>query len=168
MGEALILGSRQTESDRVVAYFVNIKGEKMLAPDTHVSVQQCGLHPLQWRREEATGAKEIERLSRDLSAQLWEKKRKQTAGQHLREKKFIDEVKIRCRLRIAQAYSENDAAMNRRILAGVEKREDDLVKMIVSTFDVSKRTSALAIEVAPQSANPHSLGQKKVGLRGAY
>ena len=54
--------------------------------------------------------------------------------------------------------------MNRRILARVEKREEDLVKMIVSTFDVSKRTSALAIEMAPQSVNPHSLGQKKVGL----
>ena len=101
MGEALILGSRQTESDRVVAYFVNIKGEKMLAPDTHVSVQQCGLHPLQWRREEAVGAKEIERLSRDLSAQLWEKKRKQTAGQHLREKKFIEIGRASCRERVS-------------------------------------------------------------------
>jgi hypothetical protein len=56
-----------------VAYFVSIKGEKMLAPDTRVSVIDCGLHPLQWRREEAVGAKEIERLSVDLSRQLWDK-----------------------------------------------------------------------------------------------
>jgi hypothetical protein len=158
--------AKPTQSDRVVAYFVSIKGEKMLAPDTRVSVIDCGLHPLQWRREEAVGAKEIERLSVDLSRQLWDKKRGMTAAQHLREKKFIDEVKIRCRLRIAQAYSENDAAMNRRILTSIEKREEDLVSMIVSTFDVSKRTSALAIEISPESVNPHSLGKKRAGIIG--
>ena len=42
-------------TDKVFAYFVNMKGDIIPAPDTRVTVQQVGLSPREWTRHEAIG-----------------------------------------------------------------------------------------------------------------
>jgi len=100
----------------------------------------------EWRRCEAVGAKEIERVSLIMSRQLEEKKRKMKVQQHLREQQHRDQLKARCRIRIAQAYSGNDVEMNRRLLKRTEEQEDRFMRMIARGFDPANRTSMLEME----------------------
>jgi cell division FtsZ-interacting protein ZapD len=169
LGEEMIVKSNPVKEirhkDNIVAYFCNIKGEIILAPDTRMHPHQCGLHPLEWRRCEAVGAREIESISRKLSAQNWEKKKAMSVGQHLREKAFIDQMKARCKIRMAQAHSANDVSINKQILDKMEKREDDFMKMVVSTFDVTKRNTALDVELSEESTSVlRNFGKKRQGV----
>ena len=137
-------------TDKVFAYFVNAAGKIIPAPDTRMSVKQSGMGP-EWRRCEAVGAKEIERISAIISRQVWEEKKERTVVQHLREKSFIDQVKVRCRLRIAQSFSQNDEAINRQIYAKIEAREKALYDFIASEFDITARNTGLEMEFSEAS-----------------
>ena len=157
--------SRSTK-DNVVVYLCSPKGEIELAPDgrlTQTQLDKIGYKG--WRRCEATGAREIEKISLILARQLWEKKKTMKVQQHLREKAELDQLMVRCKLRLAQSYSKNDAEMNKRILLRAQKNEDALMALIASEFSPGVRTSALQMEIAPQSTSPVAgLAQKQEGI----
>jgi len=139
--------------DSTVVYFAHCSGKLMMAPDTRVSPSQCGLGP-EWRRCEAVGAREIEKVSLILSRQLWEEKKKRDIQQFFREQECLKQAKVRCKLRIAQSFSPNDKSINRQMLAKLENHESKLISLAVSEFDPTKRTSAMEMEVKPQSTAP--------------
>lgn len=168
MGTASIISAPKRKeivhTDRVVVYFCNAAGKIILAPDTRITPAQCGLGP-DWKRHEAIGAKEIEKVSLAISKQLWEEKKARTVVQHLREKVFIDQLKVRCRLRIAQSYSKNDESINRQIYSKIEERENQLYRLIFSEFDPSSRNTALDIELSEESLSPlRNVGKKRQGI----
>jgi len=118
-----------------------------------------------WRRCEAVGPKEIEKVSVIISRQLWEKKKQMKVQQRIREKFELDQLAVRAKLRIAQGFSKNDEEMNRRILQRAEENEANLMKLIVSEFDPTTRTTALDMEVRPQSTSRLAMvGQKAQGV----
>lgn len=179
MGEVAIIEGRKPEapgivrsgrtatSDRVLVYWVSPKGDIEVAPDTRISEAQmrrmAGYE--HWRRVEAVGAREIEKVSLIISRQLWEKKKQMTVQQRLREKFTIDQLAIRARLRAAQGFSKNDVSINRQILERAKKNEDALMELIVSEFVPEKRRSALEMEIREASTSRLALvGAKKQGL----
>lgn len=158
--------SASATSDRTVVYLCSPKGEIELAPDgrlTQTQLDKIGYKS--WRRCEATGVREIERLSIILARQEFERKKKMKVEQHMREKFELDQLKVRCQLRIAQGYSKNDEELNSRILKRANQAEENLYKVIASEFDPACRTTALAIEVREQSTSPLAhVGQKTTGI----
>lgn len=161
--------SASSISDRIFVYWVSPKGEIQPAPDTRISEAQLRKMPeyKHWRRCEAVGAREIEKVSLILSKQMFEQKKKMKVEQHLREKFAIDQLKVRCQLRLAQGYSKNDAEMNKRILERARESEDALYRVIASEFDPAMRTTSLAIEAKPQSTSRVAhIGQKATGILG--
>jgi hypothetical protein len=152
-------------TDKTFVYYCNAAGDIIPAPDTRMSVAQSGMNPFVWRKCEAHGAKEIERVSLIMAEQAFNKKKQMTAGQHLREKASLDQLKVRAKLRIAQAFSEHDVRRNKQILAMAEARENKLLRVITSEFDPSKRTTALSIELEEESTSKlRQFGKKKVGI----
>jgi hypothetical protein len=153
------------DSDSKFAYFVNAAGRILEAPDTRMTVEQCGLNPAEWKRCVAEGAKEIERVSLIISRQYWEGKKERTAAQHLREKGYIEQAKARCRIRAAQNFSKNDVSLNRQIIDRYNRREDELIKFIVSEFNPSLRNTALDMELHDESTSPlRNVGAKRKGV----
>jgi hypothetical protein len=153
--------------DNVFVYWVSPKGEIQPAPDTRITEAQLQRWPeyRHWRRCEAVGVREIEKISLIISRQMWEKKKLEKVQQHLREKAELDQLAIRCRLRIAQGYSKNDEAMNQKIMARAKHSEDALMSLIASQFNPGARTTALQMEVKPQSTSPvANIAQKREGL----
>ena len=59
---------KRPNGDAVVVYFAHQSGRLVLAPDTRMKPEQCGMDPRHWRRCEAVGAREIEKISLILSA----------------------------------------------------------------------------------------------------
>ena len=137
-----------------------------MAPDNRLTQNQLDrIGYKSWRRCEATGAREIEKISLILSKQLFEQKKKMKVQQHLREKFFLDQLEIRCKLRIAQGFSKNDEEMNKKILARAKQTEDMLFAVIASEFDPARRSTALEVEVRPQSTSRVAhIGQKPQGI----
>ena len=85
--------------------------------------------------------------------------------QHLREKAELDQLMVRCKLRAAGGFSKNDVEMNKKILQRAQKTEDSLMALIASEFNPSVRTSALEMEIRPQSTSPvANLACKQEGL----
>ena len=162
----LVRNSASTARDNVVVYVVSPKGEIELSPDNRLTQKQLdNIGYKHWRRCEATGAREIEKISLILSRQLFEQRKKLKVQQHLREKVELDQLVIRCRLRLAQAYSPKDVEMNERILKRAKKNEDDLMRLVCSEFDPAMRNTALDIEVRPQSTSPLAhVAQKRQGI----
>lgn len=157
--------SSSVTKDNVFRYFVNQKGEIMPAPDSRITLRQCGLDPSKWRVFEAVGAKEIEKISLMLSKQMFEKKKQMKVQQHLREKFTLDQLQFRCKLRLAQGYSKDDEDMNRKILVKAQKAEEMMYKAIASEFDPTCRNTSLAIEAEEQSTSKLAhIGQKKQGI----
>lgn len=157
--------SSSASKDNVFCYFVNQRGEIMPAPDSRVTPRQCGLDERYWRRFEAVGAREIEKVSLVISRQMFEKKKQMKVEQHLRERFAIEQLKFRCKLRQGQQYSKNDAEMNKRILQRAEKAENMLYAVIASEFDPLARNTALSIEVKEQSTSKLAhIGQKRQGI----
>jgi hypothetical protein len=158
--------SASSARDNVVVYLVSPSGEIELAPDNRLTQTQLDkIGYKKWRRCEATGAREIEKISLILSRQMWEKKKQMKVQQHLREKAELDQLMIRCRLRLAQGYSKADVEANERILKRAKKNEDDLMRLICSEFDPAARTTALDIEVRQRSTSPLAhVGQKREGI----
>ena len=104
-------------------------------------------------------------MSLIISRQLWEKKKQMKVQQHIREKFELDQLAVRAKLRIAQGFSKNDEEMNRRILQRAEANEANLMKLIVSEFDPTTRTTALDMEVRSQSTSRLAMvGQKATGV----
>lgn len=163
----IVRSNSTANKDNVFVYWVSPKGEIQPAADSRISQEQLNRWKeyRHWRRCEAVGAREIEKISLILSRQLWEKKKAEKVQQHLREKAELDQLAFRCKLRLAQGFSKNDEEMNKKILARAQRSEDALMNLIASEFDPSMRTTALQMEVKPKSTSPvANLGQKQEGL----
>jgi hypothetical protein len=150
--------------DSVFAYFAHANGRLMPAPDTRMKPEQCGLDPKQWRRCEAVGAKEIERVSLILSRQLWEEKKNRQVGQKIREMAFLQQRQASAKLRRAMAFSPKDAEVNKKLERRWQEKQDQLVSLIAMEFDPAKRHTALDVELSDAPINPHHLGQKPQGV----
>lgn len=164
---ALVRNSSSITKDSVFVYWVSPRGDIQPAADTRITEAQLQRWPeyRHWRRCEATGPREIEKVSVIISRQMWEKKKQMKVQQHLREKFALDQMAVRCKIRIAQDYSKFDAEQNRKLLIRAQKNEDALMKLIAQEFDPSMRTTALEMEVRPQSASPLAhVGQKATGV----
>lgn len=163
----IVRSNSTTTKDNIFVYWCSPSGEIQPAADTRITEAQLQRWPQyrHWRRCEAVGAKEIEKVSLIMSRQLWENKKKEKVQQHLREKAELDQLAIRCKLRIAQGFSKNDEEMNKRILARTQRNEDALMRLIASEFSPSTRTTSLQMEAVSQSTSPvANLAQKQEGL----
>ena len=158
--------SASSGKDNTVVYLVSPKGEIELAPDGRLTQSQLDkIGYKHWRRCEATGPREIEKISLIISRQMFEQKKKLKVQQRLREKAELDQLVVRCRLRLAQGYSKADVEINERLLKRARKNEDDLMRIICSEFDPANRTSALDIELKEQSTSPLAhVGHKPQGV----
>ncbi|MGA8148204.1 MAG: hypothetical protein WB870_11605 [Gallionellaceae bacterium] len=162
-----IRNSSSLAKDNVFVYWCSPKGEIEPAPDSRITEEQMrrmkGYE--HWRRCEAVGAREIEKVSLILSRQLFEKKKQMKVQQHLREKAELDQLVVRCRLRLAQQYSQKDVEVNERILKRAKKNEDDLMRLVCSEFDPVNRNTGLEIERSEQSTSPLAhVGEKVQGV----
>lgn len=163
----IVRSSAAATKDNVFVYWVSPKGEIEPAADTRITEAQLRRWPeyRHWRRCEAVGVREIERVSLIISRQLFEKKKQMKVQQHLREKFELDQLAVRCKLRLAQGYSKNDVEMNRKILDRANRAEENMMRVIASEFDPSLRTTALQMEVKPQSTSPLAhVAQKREGI----
>ena len=167
-GPSIIKGNSASASkDNIVVYLCSPKGEIELAPDgrlTRAQLDKIGYK--KWRRCEAVGAREIEKISLILSKQLFEKKKQMKVEQHLREKFHLDQLQIRCKLRMAGNYSKNDAELNKHILAKAKRAEEGLYRVIASEFNPETRTSGLEMEARTQSTSRSAhIGNKRTGIQ---
>lgn len=137
-------------SDKVFAYFCNAAGKIIPAPDTRMTPKQCGLGP-EWRRCEAVGAKEIEKVSLIISRQLWEEKKQLKVQQKLREMEFLKEREVSAKLRGAKNFSPHDVEVNRDRERIWNRKQDQLLALIYEEFDPTKRHTALAMELGDAS-----------------
>ena len=163
----IVRSSANNAKDNVLVYWVSPKGEIQPAADTRITESQLQSWPeyRHWRRCEAVGAKEIEKISLIISRQHWERKKLERVQQHLREAEELKQLQIRARLRKAQGYSKNDAEMNDRILQRAKRTESNFLTMIATSFDPSMRTTALQVEIAPRSTSPVAgFAQKREGI----
>jgi hypothetical protein len=150
--------------DSVFVYFAHQSGRLMAAPDTRMKPEHCGLNSRHWRRCEAVGRKEIERVSLILSRQLWEDKKARHVGQKLREMAFLQEREVSAKLRRAQSFSPNDATKNAEQEKRWKRRQDELTTLIAQEFKPENRHTALDIELHEAPINPHHLGKKHEGV----
>jgi hypothetical protein len=127
-------------------------------------VEQCGLDPKKWRRCEALGAREIERVSLILSKQAWEQKKARKVGQILREMDFLKQRAVSARLRRAVNFTAKDAQVNERLEQRWNQKQDAMLALIAEEFRPEARNTALEMELRDAPINPHHLGQKKVGV----
>lgn len=163
----LVRNSSSAVKDNVFVYWVSPKGDIQPAADSRITEAQLQRWPeyRHWKRCEAVGPKEIEKVSLIISRQLWEKKKQMKVQQHLREKFALDQMEVRCKLRIAQGYSKNDEELNRKLLKRTQQNEDALMRLIAQEFDPSLRTTALDMEVRSQSTSRSAMiGQKAQGV----
>jgi hypothetical protein len=171
MTAILSRNSATAAKDNVMSYFACADGTLMLAPDTRVSAQQCGLDSKRWRKCEAVGAKEMEQVSLILARQEFEKKRRMKVERALRELKFLRQSRAGARLRASMNYSANDVRANQLQERRWAAREDFYLNIIASEidpsqgFDPGKRTTILECETAPRSLSPlANVNQKPTGI----
>ena len=171
MTAILSRNSATTETDAKLAYFACSDGTLMLAPDTRVSAQQCGLDPKRWRKCEASGAKEMEAVSVILARQEFEKKRRMKVERALRELEFLRQSRAGARLRASMNYSANDVRANKLQERRWAAREDYYLNIIASEvnpshgFDPASRTTMLECETSARSLSPLAhVNQKPTGI----
>ena len=152
---AVIRNSASVTKDSCFVYWASPKGDIQPAVDSRITEAQLQRWPeyRHWRRCEAHGPKEIEKVSIIISRQMWEKKKMLKIEQHMREIEDMRQLGYRCKIRLAQNFSRNDSEMNERILKRVKSAEDNLFKLIASEFDSSSRTQMLEMEVKEASAS---------------
>lgn len=150
--------------DNVFVYFAHQSGRLVGAPDSRMKPEQCGLDPKQWRRCEAVGVREIERISIILSRQLWEEKKARHVGQKLRELAFLQQREASARLRRAQVFSPNDQKVNENLERRWRMKQDQLLALVATEFKPENRHTALEVELQDAPINPHHLGQKRQGV----
>lgn len=163
----VVRSSATSTKDNVFVYWVSPKGEIQPAADTRITEAQLQSWPeyRHWKRCEAVGAKEIEKISLIISRQHWERKKLEKVQQHLRECEELKQLQIRSRLRKAQGYSKNDVEMNERILKRAQHTEHNFLSMIATSFDPTARTTALQVEMSPKSTSPLAgVGKKIEGI----
>lgn len=163
----LVRNSSSAVRDNVVVYWASPKGELQLAPDTRITQAKLDQMPEYkgWKRCEAVGAREIQKIGVILSRQEFERKKAMKIQRHILENEEIRQLQVRCRLRIAQGYSRNDQAMNEKILRRAKRSEDMLYAAIVSEFDPTASTTGLFIEGKEQSTSPLAhVGEKPQGI----
>jgi hypothetical protein len=165
---AVVRSSATATKDSVFVYWVSPRGEIQPAADSRITEAQLQRWPeyRHWRRCEAVGAREIEKVSLIISRQHWERKKLEKVQQHMREIEDMKQIGVRCRLRMAQGYSKKDVEVNEKNLKRVQRAEDGLMRLITSEFAPGVRTTALAIELAPQSTSPVAhIAQKWEGIK---
>ena len=150
--------------DSCFVYFAHQGGRLMPAPDTRMRPEQCGLDPKAWRRCEAVGAKEIEKVSLILSRQVWQEKKDRKVSQILREMDFLKQRAASARLRKAVNFTAKDVQVNARLEQRWSEKQDLMLRIICEEFVPEKRQTALEMELKDAPVNPHHLGQKKVGV----
>lgn len=151
-------------SDRIFAYFASVDGRIVPAPDTRMTLQQCGFDPRKWRRCEAVGAKEIEKVSLIISRQNWEQRKLRNVQQKIREMDFLRQRESSARIRGAKNFTAKDVEANRNLERMWRDRQSQLERLIVSEFKPESRNSALDMEVKELPVVPHHLGQKRQGV----
>ncbi len=151
-------------SDKTFVYFAHQSGRLIPAPDTRMSVIQCGLDPNVWRRCEAVGAKEIEKVSIILSRQAWETKKERKISQILREMNFLKQRAVSARLRRAVNFSPKDVQVNARLEKKWDAKQDQMLRLICEEFKPESRNTALEMEMRDAPINPHHLGHKRTGV----
>jgi hypothetical protein len=158
--------SSSAVKDNIVVYLCSPKGEIELSPDGRLTRSQLDkIGYKKWRRCEAIGAREIEKISLILSRQLFEQKKKMKVEKHLREKFALDQLKVRCKLRLAQGYSKADEETNAHILKRAQRSEELLYRAIAEEFCPAQRTSSLQMEAQSQSTSKLAhINQKATGL----
>lgn len=159
--------TNSTTKDNIFVYWVSPKGEIQPAADTRITEAQLQKWPQyrHWRRCEAVGAKEIEKVSLIMSRQMWENKKKEKVQQHLREFKQMEQVRISATLNKAKNYSANDVAANELTLKRIERAESNFLKLVASEFNPSERTTSLQMEAKTQSTSKvANLGVKQEGI----
>jgi hypothetical protein len=128
----------------------------MLAPHTKMK-------PLPgFERIELTTVWEIEAFSRKFAKQETDKIKNMKAEEHLRNQKRRNEIRTACRLRIAQAFSEADVLMNKKILASLERQDNALMRAI--SEDSTMITGCLEIEKHEQPTGAAQYGRKSTEL----
>ena len=163
----LVRNSSSAVKDNVFVYWVSPKGEIQPAADSRITTTQLQRWPeyKHWRRVEAVGAKEIEKVSLIIARQRFEQKKAMKVQQHLREKATLDQLQFRCKLRIAQSYSKNDEELNKKLMRRAQENEDALYRLIASEFDPAHRSTYLQMEMAPESTSRVAkLTQKVAGI----
>ena len=151
-------------SDNTFVYFAHQSGRLMPAPDTRMRPEQCGLDPRVWRRCEAVGSKEIERVSIILSRQAWEEKKNRKVAQILREMDFLKQRAASARLRKATNFSPKDVQANALLEKRWDQKQELMLGIICEEFKPENRNTALEVELQDAPINPHHLGHKKVGV----
>ena len=154
----------RSNGDSVFVYFAHANGRLVPAPDTRMKPEQCGLDPTQWRRCEAVGAKEIEKVSLILSKQAWEEKKSRHVTQKIREMAFLQQREVSARLRRAIGFSPNDPKQNENLERRWKQKQDQLLALVATEFDPTRRHTALEVELHSAPINPHSLGKKRQGV----
>lgn len=150
--------------DSVFVYYAHQSGRLVPAPDTRMRPEQCGLDPKQWRRCEAIGAKEIEKVSLILSKQAWETKKARHVSQILREMDFLKQRAVSARLRRAVNFTAKDVQMNERLERRWNEKQAKMLALVAEEFNPTNRNVALDIELREQPVTPHHLGQKRQGV----
>lgn len=151
------------QSDKTVVYYCNAAGRIILAPDSRMRPEQCGLDPANWKRCEATGAREIEKVSLVLSRQIWEEKRQREVTKKIREIGFLQQREASARLRAAQRHSPEDVKVNLQLERDWKRKQDQVLDLIAMEFDPTKRSSALDIELHEQADTTGTI-QKRQGI----
>ena len=154
----------RSNGDSVFVYFAHANGRLVPAPDTRMKPEQCGLDPTQWRRCEAVGAKEIEKVSLILSKQAWEEKKSRKVSQILREMDFLKQRAASARLRRATNFSPKDVQVNEQLEKKWNQKQDLMLSIVASEFKPENRHTALEMELQDAPINPHRLGQKRQGV----
>lgn len=166
---AIVRSNTTTTKDNIFVYWVSPKGEIQPAADTRITEAQLQRWPQyrHWRRFEAVGAAEIEKVSLIISRQMWENKKKEKVQQHLREFQQMEQVRISATLNKAKNFSANDVAANTLTLKRIDRAEANFLKLVASEFSPSTRTTSLQMEAKTQSTSPVArLAQKQEGLLG--
>ena len=126
--------------------------------------EQCGLNPRDWKRCEAVGVKEIEKVSLILSRQAWEEKKNRKVAQILREMDFLKQRAASARLRKATNFSPKDVRMNAQLEKRWDEKQELMLRLVCEEFRPENRNTALEMELRDAPINPHHLGQKRQGV----
>lgn len=151
---------RQKET---LVYYVNAKGEIMMAPDSRISPKTLNLQG--WRQFEAVTAKEKETIAGRLAEQIWKQKKAMKIEQRMREQEQRNVIRANCKIRIAQGFSPADIELNKAILIRMDQHDERFFKELAQEFDPTTRTSALECELkdAVVGMAAHPIG-KRVGI----
>jgi len=145
----------QIESGTV--YWQHPSGEVMLAPDTRMKPFKG------WQRVECKTTGEVERFSRRMAIQEFQKFRSMRVEEHLRSRDKREQLKANCRLRLAQGcISTEDERLTRQTLASLERKDEAFYKMLVDEPDLTR--ASLVIERKEEAIGLAQFSGKRKGL----